>query len=42
MKRVRSDIAELRARGLMDENGKLLHTEMPSDMRNDDERDFGG
>jgi hypothetical protein len=42
MGRVRSDIAELQAKGLMDGDGKLLNTEVPPDMCEDSERDFGG
>ena len=40
--RVRAETAELKARGLMDENGKLLNTELPADMREGSDRDFGG
>jgi len=42
MRRVRAEGAELRARGLMDADGKLLVTELPPDMREGSERDFGG
>ena len=42
MVRVRAELAELKARGLMDENGKLLNTELPPDMREGSDRDFGG
>jgi hypothetical protein len=33
MRRVRAEGAELRANGLMDAEGKLLVTELPSDVR---------
>jgi hypothetical protein len=42
MRRVRAEGAELRAKGLMDADGKLLVTELPPDMREGSERDFGG
>ena len=42
MGHVRSGIAELRAKGLMDGEGKLFNTELPSDMREGSDRDFGG
>ena len=42
MRRVRAEGAELRARGLMDADGKLLVTDLPPDMREGSERDFGG
>jgi hypothetical protein len=42
MQRVRSDIAELQAKGLMDGEGKLLNAELPPDMREGSDRDFGG
>ncbi len=42
MRRVRAEGADLRAKGLMDANGKLLVTELPPDMREGSERDFGG
>jgi hypothetical protein len=34
---VRSDIADLQAKGLMDGDGKLLNTEVPPHMREDRE-----
>ena len=37
MGRVRSDIADLQAKGLMDGDGKLLNTEVPPHMREDRE-----
>jgi hypothetical protein len=42
IKRVRADVAALQAGGLMDHNGKLLPSELPPDMREGAERDFGG
>ncbi|HVW08031.1 MAG TPA: hypothetical protein VHC90_05585 [Bryobacteraceae bacterium] len=42
MERVRAETAELKARGLMDENGNLLITELPPDMREGSDCDFGG
>lgn len=42
MARVRAQTAELRARGLMDEQGNLLVRELPPDMREGSDRDFGG
>ncbi len=42
MRRVRAEGAELRAMGLMDTDGKLLVTELPPDMREGSDRDFGG
>jgi hypothetical protein len=42
MQRVRSDIAELQAKGLMDDEGKLLNAKLPPDMREGSDRDFGG
>lgn len=42
MTRVRARIAELRVRGLIDDNGKLLITELPDDMKEGSERNFGG
>lgn len=42
MERVAADQAELRARGLLDENGNLLLKELPADMLPGSERDFGG
>ncbi len=40
--KARAEIAELQARGLMDAGGKLLVTELPADMREGSDRDFGG
>jgi hypothetical protein len=42
MRRVRAEGAELRSGGLMNADGKLLVTELPPDMREGSERDFGG
>jgi hypothetical protein len=42
MERVRAEGAELRARGLMDEEGNLLIDELPPDMIEGADRDFGG
>ncbi len=42
MEKVRAETAELKARGLMDEDGNLLITELPPDMREGSDRDFGG
>jgi hypothetical protein len=42
LKRVRAEGDELRRRGLMDENGNLLIKDLPPDMKEGSERDFGG
>jgi hypothetical protein len=42
MEKVRAESAELIRRGLMDEEGHILTTELPPDMRPGSERDFGG
>ena len=42
MARVRAETDELKARGLMDEDGNLLNTELPPDMKEGSDRDFGG
>ena len=42
MERVRAHRAELRAKGLLSPEGKLLVTEWPDDMQPGAERDFGG
>lgn len=42
LERVRADVAELQAMGLMDSEGKLLNSELPPDMREGSDRDFGG
>jgi hypothetical protein len=42
MVRVRAEMAELRAKGLMDDQGRLTPGELPSDMRESSGLDFGG
>jgi hypothetical protein len=42
MERVRAEGDELRRRGLLDAPGNLLVKELPADMREGSERDFGG
>ena len=42
LERVRAEGDELRRRGLLDAEGNLLLKELPADMREDSERDFGG
>ncbi|MBV9036254.1 MAG: hypothetical protein JO182_17335 [Acidobacteriaceae bacterium] len=42
MERVRAHRAELRAKGLLSADGKLLVTELPDDMKPGSERDFSG
>ena len=42
IRRVQVEGAELQAKGLMDADGKLLIFELPPDMREGAERDFGG
>ncbi len=42
MKVVQDNIAKLQAMGLMDNMGKLLNVQLPLDMSDDLERDFGG
>jgi hypothetical protein len=42
MERVRAEGDELRRRGLLDAEGNLLVKELPPDMRETSERDFGG
>ena len=42
MRRVQADGAELQTQGLMDADGKLLVTELPPDMHDGSDRDFGG
>ena len=42
IERVRAEGDELRRRGLLDENGNVCLKELPADMREDAERDFGG
>jgi hypothetical protein len=42
LERVRAEGDELRRRGLMDEHGNLLVKELPADMKEGGQRDFGG
>ena len=42
LQRVRAEGDELRRRGLLDENGNLLIKDLPPDMKEGSERDFGG
>lgn len=42
LEQVRAEGDELRRRGLLDANGKVLLQELPPDMREGSERDFGG
>jgi hypothetical protein len=42
MERVRAEGDELRRRGLLDEHGNLLVKELPADMKEGAQRDFGG
>ena len=42
IKRVRAEGDELRRKGLLDEHGNVLLNELPPDMREESERDFGG
>ena len=42
MERVRAETEELRRRGILDKDGKLLIKELPPDMREGSDRDFGG
>ena len=42
LERVRAEGDELRRRGLLDPQGNLLVQELPADMREASERDFGG
>jgi len=42
LERVRAEGDELRRKGLMDENGNLLIKDLPPDMKEGSERDFGG
>ena len=42
IERVRAEGDELRRRGLLDGQGNLLLNELPADMLEDSERDFGG
>jgi hypothetical protein len=42
IEQVRAEGDELRRRGLIDGHGNLLLNELPADMKEDSERDFGG
>jgi hypothetical protein len=42
MERVRAEGNELRRKGLLDRQGNILLNELPADMREGSERDFGG
>jgi hypothetical protein len=42
MERVRAEIKELQQKGLLDAQDKPVLEELPRDMREDVERDFGG
>lgn len=42
MERVRAEGDELRRKGLLDGHGNLIVKELPADMKEGSERDFGG
>jgi len=42
LERVRAEGDELRRKGLLDSQGKLLVKELPADMQEGADRDFGG
>lgn len=42
MDRVRTEIADMQRKGLLDAEGKLTLTSLPRDMQEGAERDFGG
>jgi hypothetical protein len=42
LERVRAEGDELRRRGILDSEGKLLVKELPADMQEGADRDFGG
>lgn len=42
MERVRAEGDELRRKGILDSQGKLLVNELPADMQEGKDRDFGG
>jgi hypothetical protein len=42
MERVHAEGNELRRKGLLDRQGHILLNELPADMREGSERDFGG
>ena len=40
--RIHAAVRELQARGIIDEHGNRIRTELPEDMKEGAERDFGG
>ena len=40
--RIRAAVADLMARGIIDAKGNCIRQDLPPDMREDSERDFGG
>lgn len=42
LERVRAEGDELRRRGILDPQGNVLPTELPADMKEGADRDFGG
>ena len=42
MERVRAEGDELRRKGVLDGHGNLLVKDLPADMQDDTDRDFGG
>ena len=40
--RIRAAVADLRARGIIDAQGNRIRTDLPEDMREDSDCDFGG
>ena len=42
LERVRAEGEDLRRRGILDDEGNLLLKELPADMREGADRDFGG
>ena len=42
LERVRAEGDELRRKGLLDEHGNVLLKELPADMQEGSDRDFGG
>jgi len=42
LERVRAEGDELRRKGLLDEQGNMVIKELPADMKEGSERDFGG
>lgn len=41
-KRIHAAVRELRVRGIIDEHGNRIRTDLPEDMKESSERDFGG